>query len=381
MRASLFCAITLIAAVCVACSAPYLSQPTPKSRWASVHFTSPCSFSDVPLSMINNVNYDPTSLVPPASTPITATSSPISTSSTEYTDLQSAFSRAPDFFKNQVCGLSGVYILPSGALYSKSWGFRDPKNLQNRYIGISRDLWGDPKSPNAMYLTDYEKTIVNGLVYGLSNPMNFDAMKTSPNDGAEMLLAVLAHEFGHVLWTDLFISQPGQDPVFSSFCPGIFPTSSWYNTAARPIKWTSWRKFGDVADTATDISDPNDPTGTDEPTYDEIKVAKLTKYIQDGRPKYLKKGRKIIDRLLASQARPWPSLFGAFSATEDFVETFRLYVLTHPQANPRLTNLPMIVPLPNGSSDTIDIPNTINSRPLLSAKLQCIDRYIILNPP
>src|ERR1700686_3936905 len=52
----------------------------------------------------------------------------------------------------------------------------------------------------------------------------------NPNDGTETLLAVLAHEFGHVLWNDIFVATPGNDPSFDAFCPGIFPTYSWAGT-------------------------------------------------------------------------------------------------------------------------------------------------------
>src|SRR5262249_14712707 len=131
MRASLFCTISVIAAVCAACSAPYMPQP--RSQWALTHPSRAqvCSFGDVPLYMITDNNYDPTRLVPPTSsqlTAITSTSSPINTNSREYKDLQSAFSRAPDFFKNQLCELTGVYIVLTGAYVPASWGLRDPRD-------------------------------------------------------------------------------------------------------------------------------------------------------------------------------------------------------------------------------------------------------------
>jgi hypothetical protein len=290
----------------------------------------------------------------------------------EYRDLQNAFNRAPDLFKNLLCELTGVYITPSDATFSPSWGFRDPTNLSNRYIGISQDLWGNnPRAPVAMKLTTYETILVKGLLPGINNTPYFD--NADPNDGTMMLLAVLAHEFGHVLWTDLFIASPGTDPDFSGFCPGTVPDASWFNTDTNPIKWARWRNFGDVADTATDIFDPYDAfRAPDDPSSREIKVRTLKQLIQSGKPNNLKKAHKLIVRLLASTKRPWPSLFGAFSANEDFVETFTLYILTH--ANPNLQKLEMIVPV-QGNNVPIDIPATIRTRPLLLAKLACFDNY------
>jgi hypothetical protein len=316
--------------------------------------------------MITDTTYDPTTLVSPA---LTSTVDP---RSAEYRDLNNAFDRAPVFFKNLLCELTGVYLIPRGSTFSPSWGFRDPSNLNNRYIGISQDLWGDnPQTPIAMKFTTYETKVVRGLLTGLNNPPYFE--NADPDDSKMMLLSVLAHEFGHVLWVDLFINSPGNDPDFSTFCPGTVPDASWQNTSANPIKWARWRNFGDVADTATDVSDPSDPgDASDDPSYQEIKVRTLKQLIQSGKPNNLKKAHKLIVRLLASTKRPWPSLFGAFSTNEDFVETFTLYILTH--ANPRLNSLEMTVPV-QGSKKRIDIPATIRYRPLLLAKLACFDNY------
>jgi hypothetical protein len=63
----------------------------------------------------------------------------------------------------------------------------------------------------------------------------------------------------------------------------------------------------------------------------------------------------------------WASLLATFTAEEDFVETFKLFVLQ--RAKKPLSSLP--VSIPNASSPTEDIPKTCSSRPVLQEKLRC----------
>jgi hypothetical protein len=256
-------------------------------------FAAPCTFDQVKLAMITDTSYQPTTLVAPTSVaPITQNSTPINTASPEYNDLQTAFGRAPASFKNQLCGLEGVFFMPAGATYpGGSWGLRTPSDLSKRYIGISHNLWqlNAAGQFQAINLNDYQTMVVNALLPGLGNPLKFDAASPS-NDGPTMLLAVLAHEFGHVWWTDLFIKNPGDNPDFSKFCPGIFPTASWSNAPA----WTSWRHFRDITDTTADASDPDDPppsSATDDPSYKEIKVPALVNLVNTGK---MRKAYKVI---------------------------------------------------------------------------------------
>jgi hypothetical protein len=373
MRSWLLMAATIVAlASACAIQAPLAppiaptSLPNPQPRLA----TNTCSFADVNLARITDLTYDPTTYNVPATTSVDPHSD-------EYLTLQDAFNRSGSTFKNLLCGLKGIFIIPSGSDYNKSWGFRDPRNpkdLTNRFVGISEDLWRTNSSGHLVpidFIT-FEDTTTKELLRGVNSIASIG--DANPKDGTETLLAVLAHEFGHVLWNDILVATPGSDPSFESFCSGIFPTYSWTST----IKQKLWRNFAEISDTANTAMDPNDPpvNGPDDPLPQEIKARTLDNLIYHGK---LKKARKIIARLLNSSVRPWPSLFGSFSANEDFVETFRLYVLRNAEL-PLMSITMNVLNLPRGTVG-IDIPATILSRSLLQAKLQCFDNYFLKNPP
>jgi hypothetical protein len=345
--------------------------PTPLTRTA-------CQFAALApkLWQITDSSYDPSvSLTAPSNTQV----SQLSTTTQEYKDLQNAFLFFPDFFKNQLCALSGLYIIPSGS--SRSWGFRD--SSLNGYVGVSDDLWsvnagGDVKTP--LSLSAYENSmILPTLVAGIDMPPKYSGVK--PDTGTLMLAAALAHELGHVLWNS-FISPRtfnSSTLIFGNFCPnGVFPNASWSTSAI--INQVQWRSFG-IPDNAPNViydqDDPNPTASNNNPTPQELNVTILKSYITAGK---FKRARNVIARML-SPRRAWPSLFGAFSANEDFVETYVLYVLMQPILG--LTAMPLQVVLGNGNTATIDIPGDLLSgnRSILAAKLLCFDDYLLRNPP
>jgi hypothetical protein len=374
IRSILLVTAAILAAACVSCAVPPPTATGPKLFSATLSSPPPantqCQFADINLGLITDLNYDPSTLTAPTAAQL----SPLLPTSTEYTDLQTVFNAAPAFFKAQLCSLAGLYIISPGATYSTSWGFRDA-NL-HRYIGISDALWLVSGSNKALITLTYylNNFVLPALLHGIDvMPQYTNA--ANPNTGAMTLAAALAHEVGHVLWNDFLVPNNfGGNPNFTNFCPGIFPTASW--STSTPINQASWRRLGDVANDPNVILDQSDPTpGTNDPSPQELKILTLKNLISQGK---FKKARNIIARMLASR-RPWPSLFGAFSANEDFVETYALYVLM--QQGLGLTSLPLQVQLGDGSSTSIDIPGTIGGRALLTAKLLCFDDYLWRNPP
>src|ERR1700693_4079869 len=102
-------------------------------------------------------------------------------------DLTAAFNYAPDFFKNNLCNLSGIYIttgdcsngnayncsapdaITDGSeVFDDAWGFRSRshKDLGNKYIAISAALW--PQAGSARPLSEYE-TVLTGYNYKFSS--------------------------------------------------------------------------------------------------------------------------------------------------------------------------------------------------------------------
>jgi hypothetical protein len=66
----------------------------------------------------------------------------------------------------------------------------------------------------------------------------------------------------------------------------------------------------------------------------------------------------------------WANLFAAFSPEEDFVETFKLFVLRRAQDPNHPLHLKAKIKI-DGTSITRDIPGTVSSRPVLQRKLAC----------
>jgi hypothetical protein len=369
MRGAPFLCTLVTIASCVACSEAPMSQRSLSSALPNV-LVAKCPTLQV--SNIDDLTYDPATLTPPTST------TALDAMSIEYTEIQTAFANSPPFFQNQLCSLKGIYIVPTNAKHPASWGFRDPQNPANGYIGISDNLWQpDPFTHKPrMTLTDYLNHIVIPNLLSSLDIMpfyNFANQDTS----MMMLISVLAHEYGHVLWNNILVTTLGGDPSFDKFCPGVFPSASWTNQIKQAPG--GWRRFGDVADASVVVQDPDDPLGgdSDDSTDQEVNVATLQKFIS--KTKY-RKARRLIYHLLGSTKRPWPSLFAAFSANEDFVETFTLYVL-HNVSSP-LMSLKLQIPLKDGGVLVpVDILGTIVNRPLLSGKMLCFDDYFLRNPP
>ena len=295
-------------------------------------------------------------------------------------DLREAYSRASSLFKTQLCKLNGVYITEA----KWSWGFRNINN-KNRYIAISKTLWvcSDADLTNCASIPfvsndkhDYTNIALSALFSFVndSNPPSYTSyIGPNPNNGADLLLAALAHEVGHILWNDILIDPTGSAPNFDKFCPGIFPTASWVPYPPSPKRW---RDFGETEDNPIDWGDdPSSPPPSGDPGLAELRIDHIKALLGSTQPQKINRAHKIMIRLLAPR-RPWPSLLGAFSINEDFVETFTLYTLNRAG----LKSLVLSVPV-SGVTTPIDVPGTITSCPFLSGKLLCFDYWFATHPP
>ncbi|MBV8888232.1 MAG: hypothetical protein JO305_01035 [Alphaproteobacteria bacterium] len=356
-RNALFLGAIILAAANLVCMAaePGFGTQVDALAAAAASGPGPCAFAEsVPV-------------LPASFDPATATGTPPATGPQAppkiKSDLRAAFDIGPPFFRRQLCGLDGIFVTSGPA----SWGYRNIDTRQ-RFIALSLELWsGDP--PSAIPLNVYENRVMAGLLrWPAGDPAPPEYLPATPSDGLMTVLAVLAHEFGHVLWADTFIEPPGSEPQYDRFCPGVFPAKAWIDVPAHK----RWRHFGEVAGMPGAIpdspgDDPNDPPAAGDPSYQDIRIERLLAALRGSR---LRHAHKILARLHARN-RPWPSLFGAFSPNEDFVETFTLFTLTH--ATPPLTSLPLQIPIGRRRISIRNIPATIAERPLLSALLQCFD--------
>ncbi|MBV8118313.1 MAG: hypothetical protein JO081_00035, partial [Alphaproteobacteria bacterium] len=196
-------------------------------------------------------NYIPSTLNPP-NVPTTF----LSSSTQTWQDLVAAFNAAPPSFRQKLC-LTTVYINPTscaGTSYlcfgANSWGFRNPRDNTQRYIGLSQSLWSGGQAPA---LSVFEKNILaevmqqQGMPWPPASgqvppPPAFSHAvngSTSVDTPAMAVLAALSHEYGHILWYDVLKVNPSNYSP-NSFCrqTGIgFFDNAWITPINTPLPW------------------------------------------------------------------------------------------------------------------------------------------------
>jgi hypothetical protein len=280
-------------------------------------------------------------------------------------NLQNAFALAPQGFQDRLCKLAAIYVNgPTNCAgfsdcVGASWGYRAWRT-RNEYVAISAGLWklkcGDG-SPYKYHC--FESDLLNLVLDPLqANPT--PPQYTAANSGADnfdmLVLAVLAHEVGHAVWYEAM--NPG-NPGSHGYNPGKF-----CNTKFFPWSWQSvheppfWRSFG-------------------EPGQDEHRFFPGIADIDDA--KRLGQWSSVLSlvKQLYQPDQPWASYFASVSPDEDFVETFKLVVLTNAQTIALGEG-----PLTNLSISLAGIPHDIpadylgGNKELLSKKAACVAPWI-----
>jgi hypothetical protein len=344
IRAALLLCAGLLTAMCIACAAP----PQPVAGGGV-----PVALTTWPLASCDARTFaDSVRTLPDSFDPTHTDTDPPQGGVLDqdiHDDLQTAFGAAPSFLQTRLCGLNGVYVTPTA-----SWGYRNSVNKQ-RYVAIPAALWSEgtaarrtPKS-----YKDYENDIVRGLLPSWAG-LQYQPDPGGPaNSGITTILAALAHEVGHVLWYDIYVPTPRTAMQPGNFCNGKFYTESWDDLGDTPPS-NRWRKFGLVSGAHKSNDVQIDDIKNAPPGQRGKKVAVI--YRTHGTP--------------APRGR-WANLFAAFSPEEDFVETFKLFVLQRANNDP---NHPLHLKAKikeNGVSIIRDIPGTLSQRPVLQRKLAC----------
>jgi len=254
-------------------------------------------------------------------------------------DLTAAFNAAPQFFKDRLCKLNGIFInragcngnepntcnLSDGDVANNSWGFRKYPSGE-RYIAISLGLWNyhpcqAPRIVCVPPFQTYETRLTQAVLKTLSPtpvPIQFSA---SSNTAAMTVLATLAHEYGHIYWFDSFVidpntgaPNPGGPADTTRFCSGgFYPLGSWpFPVDLPPGRWLS---FGEILNQA--------------PPSDVLQLPGLLS------PRHLSEAAARLHNIYSNGR--WASALAAFSPHEEFVETFELFVLRN--ATPPLQSL------------------------------------------
>jgi len=276
-----------------------------------------------------------------------------------WNDLIAAFNTSPDFFKDKLCSLDGIFVVqntcaPAGCtaddVIDHSWGFRQQISPPKRYIATSAALWQNGSAP---VFTAYKNLRLQAVMARLhpngGNWFNRPGSQrpqftsASPDTAAMTVLAVLAHETGHVFWFDAFVNPPGGSFNASNFCGGKFYARAvWPNVAVPSRRWVD---FGEQL--------PNQPRN---PDYVGILQSHLS------RTNYRQAGGGLRSIFQDTEAA---GTLATFSSVEDFVEAYEWHVLL--SAKPPLTDLTIQIP----GYPPYDIVRGIANKPGLRRKLAC----------
>jgi hypothetical protein len=292
-------------------------------------------------------------------------------------DLSTAFSNAPQRVKDDLCGLTGVFIdsssCPGGnvnncqtSAFPISWGYRSSENKDrgNMYIAIPGTLWAGGGNTHSIPLSSYEKTVLNYFAQHAGNsswgttPHPFPTISSATPDASwAAVLAALSHELGHVKFN--FTIHPnathGRNYSFvalqpCSTGPSSIPDffSGWYygNNPKKLVPKDTWRQFSDQQ---------SDDNGS---KIDHIMAPTLNDFRNSANDP-----NQLLYTLYTGSNQPWASFWGAWSADEDFVETYVLYALS--------ANVQHLYISINGNSP-YDIISGVSGKPALQNKVQCI---------
>jgi hypothetical protein len=257
----------------------------------------------------------------------TGTSSPLNsalgpiTNPAAISDLTKMFNFAPKVLTDQLCSqvngqpwLNGLFVqnCPSDSLPCPlgSWGYRN-KSTKERYIAFSAGLW---QNGAAQPYHLFETGVLNQLL-----GTNAADYTTAGYDGSEMtVLAVLAHEMGHILWwekqirTQQCLNPPANPSPPPANLPAKFTDFSWKTAAATP----NFHKFGIQNNGVGGFG--GDKRKSNVPSKDDV-VASI------GQPV------NALNELAAIYSGEYASLFATVSPDEDFIETYKMCILNSAQ--------------------------------------------------
>ena len=292
---------------------------------------------------------------------------------TAMSDIQAAFNIAPSFFKTELCNLDRIYIdtiLNSNNPFARGIRERlypaDPTLPRRKEIGISAQVWSTLASATHPPYASYENWLFTALLSPLppgaatswANAFTYQAVpdpaspsSTPSNPNAVAALAIIAHEMGHIIWFD---KSAGTMTRCTKASRPQFSLYSWPGSGVVH----GFRRLGQ--------QDNNNHTN------DGPDIAKISSDLRFNSPPNSGLYPAAVSDLRAVfGSGNWASLFATVSLDEDFVETFKLWVLTD-SGDPIIAlhvNIPTLNP--------IDILARVNNpRTKLYAKTQWIQRCL-----
>ncbi|HEY1260007.1 MAG TPA: hypothetical protein VGF34_12245 [Stellaceae bacterium] len=373
LRALAFCA-GILALLCSACVPP---PPPPGPPPIPGPMSITCPGLDAFKAKVSVLSL-PFDLYGPNHAP-PAPAGPVDPNSLVAGDLWSAFCAAPPALQRDLVSLDNVFVnpcadvnscgfqsppvcdlkhchIPAPQVAANSWGFREWRNIPTkgrRYIAISAGLW--PNGGHAPDLDAFETNLISQLLFwpsgaGVPQP-TYLSNPSIANHPELTVMAALAHELGHVRWYDAFVQVPGGSQNLRRLCNGAF-FSSWQGNVPAPPHWSD---FG--------LRAHRHKRGL-------VQIQEIDQAIVSNN---LPTAGVLLDRgangelgIFAPSA-PWASFFASVSPQEDFVESYKLHMLT--QAQPNLS-LPIQIPY----ASTEDVPTALHNglKPELKDKIACV---------
>jgi hypothetical protein len=316
-------------------------------------------------SFINHVHFLTSPFVPQPpfnqSPPIDSASlETIAASTNIQSDMIDAFNRSSNEFKKYLCEtLDAILINPCtpnsydpgacgiGDLGTarQTWGLRTPSSPSKRYVALSLALW---RGGHAPALHEFETRRLQALIGTLGTP-NIplpEFTSADPDAPGMSVLALLAHESGHVYWYDVFVPSPGGAATVSTAMARCF----FAKAAFRYGPWVPpgrWLKFGQIRDS--------------ESNAELLELPRLL--TPAGSARFAANVHRIYNGR-------WAGLLGAFSHDEDFVTTVELAVLLN--AHPPLSKLEVKIPKGSGRPDMIsNLLDGVKSTTKLGRQYEC----------
>jgi hypothetical protein len=272
--------------------------------------------------------------------------------------VTSAFASAPPAFQSRLCSLDAVFIdladqAPTG------WGFwESDKQLTNglaqnrKFIGLSPRLWAAPFDTMTGYRNASLAALLGPAWANWADRPQYTS--ASPNNKPELvLLAVLAHETGHIMWHSGRLHQ--DNTVRRCLKP------SWRKQLTRNKEF---RKFGEISGDEHDDPDDN--------FWDAIR-----RRVELGQ--FPRASDNLFNAYVGRNENPnkkkWPSLLATSSPEEDFVEVYMLNVLTDPSRQ-QLSSLEFTIPMRSKTIDIVDDFAATSTGTKLWTKASCLRPYI-----
>jgi len=265
---------------------------------------------------------------------------PRATQASDAALIVAAYDAAPPFFQAALCRLDHIYIDTDTKNPAKPsvWGMRERINASANnppptHIGISKALLTDlarQRTPYALYENQLARALLGPSPITPAKSLSVLSYAASPDrakpaqPAAVAVLAILAHEMGHIVWWERDVGA------------SEFPTISWTGKGVQH----GFHDFG--------VENPQNP-----PQRHPVK-ADVQYDLRYRGP------AKAAADLQAIYSGEWASLFATVAADEDFVETYKLIVLTAAGANsapPALTALKVAIPVAAGADILANLNN------------------------